>query len=798
MFTCIVFCVPISWAQTFRINEDLLLKHWESQWITCSGHKVSSWGIFADPSLTNYGVFTFRKNYSLSEIPAQCLVHVSADNRYKLLVNGTLVSLGPLRGTVNFWNYETVDIAPYLNKGNNTISALVWNMAKDKPWAQISIMTAFILQADNNVHSYLNTDTSWVVRKENTFSPLHSTGKPCQPTGAGDFVDFRMAQSSDSGWQKPRVLLPGAPKAAYIDSWGWMLVPSPFPQMELKIQKFKAIRQAEGITIGDGNNFLNGKMLSIPSHNKVKLLIDQGELTNAYPFILFSKGKNASITLDYAESLYIPDNKAVPHWNMGKGNRNEIGGKIFASGKMDSLISNGGERQNFTSLWWRTFRYIQLIVETHDEPLEILDFYSTFTGFPFVVKASFESSDPLLTRILDVGWHTARLCAVETFMDCPYYEQLQYVGDSRIQAMVSLYYTGDDRMFKNALNMIDESRKPEGITQCRYPSFHDSYIPTFSLWYIGMLHDYWLYGKDPKFVKGKMAGMRCILDYFFRLEQVDGSLKKIPYWAYTDWVRDWEKSRGVPPVGKDGCSSVLDAQWLWTLQLAAELENKLGYPVLAQDYLKKATLLKQTIKRKYWDEKKGLFADTKEHNSYSQHANSLAILAGLTDAGTGRSVGQKIVDDKSLTQASIYFKYYVNQALCKAGLGNDYLKNLDIWKENLDMGLTTWAETSNVSASRSDCHAWGSSPNIEFFRIVLGIESVSEGFERVKVTPHLSYLENAGCSIPHPKGTISTSYQKKNGRWNILIKLPSGVSGTFVWDGKVHPIKGGPNVFNLK
>ena len=627
LFACIIFCVTISRSETFPVNDDLFSKHWKAQWITFSGYKISSWGIFADPSLTSYGVYTFQKKFSLSKKPEQCYVHVSADNRYKFSVNGSLVSLGPLRGTVNFWNYETVDIAPYLKTGENTISALVWNMAKDKPWAQISIMTAFILQADNDSNSYLNTDISWMVRKENAFFPLPTTGKPYLPTGGGDFVDFRLNQTSDTSWKCPRVLIPGAPKAAFNDSWGWMLVPSPFPQMELKNQKFKTIRKTEGITILDENNFLNGNTLSIPPNKKVKLLIDQGELTNAYPYIQFSKGKNASITLDYAESLYIPNDKSMPYWNMTKGNRNEIDGKIFATGKMDSLISNGGERQSFTSLWWRTFRYIQLTIETHADPLEILDFYSTFTGFPFVAKARFESSEPLLKRILDVGWHTARLCAVETYMDCPYYEQLQYVGDSRIQAMVSLYYTGDDRMFKNALNMIDESRIPEGITQSRYPSFHDSYIPTFSLWYIGMLHDYWLYGNNPKLVKDKMTGMRCVLDYFFKLEQVDGSLKNIPYWAYTDWVKDWEKSHGVSPVGKDGCSSVIDIQWLWTLRLAAELENKLGYPALAQDYLKKATLLKQTIKRKYWDEKKGLFTDTKEHNSYSQHANSLAILA---------------------------------------------------------------------------------------------------------------------------------------------------------------------------
>ena len=88
---------------------------------------------------------------------------------------------------------------------------------------------------------------------------------------------------------------------------------------------------------------------------------------------------------------------------------------------------------------------------------------------------------PELEKILEIGWRTARLCATETYMDCPYYEQLQYIGDARIQAMVSLYNSGDDRLVRNALDLMDHSRMAEGITLSRYPSNSPQQIPTFSL-----------------------------------------------------------------------------------------------------------------------------------------------------------------------------------------------------------------------------------------------------------------------------------------------------------------------------
>ena len=84
----------------------------------------------------------------------------------------------------------------------------------------------------------------------------------------------------------------------------------------------------------------------------------------------------------------------------------------------------------------------------------------------------------------------------------------------------------------------------------------------------------------------------------------------------------------------------------------------------------------------------------------------------------------------------IYFKYYLHQALVKARLSNDYMNWLNTWRENTKMGLTTWAEESNLQATRSDCHAWGASPNIEFFRTVLGvdIDSYAPGLLKLKLS----------------------------------------------------------------
>ena len=139
----------------------------------------------------------------------------------------------------------------------------------------------------------------------------------------------------------------------------------------------------------------------------------------------------------------------------------------------------------------------------------------------------------------------------------------------------------------------------------------------------------------------------------------------------------------------------------------------------------------------------------------------------------------------------------MHQALIKSGFGDNYLSWLDIWRKNIKTGLTTWAEISDLPYSRSDCHAWGASPNIEFFRIVLGIDSYAPGFSKIKIEPHLGDLKNASGEIPHPNGKVAVEYIQDNTAWKIKITLPQKTSGIFVWIGKTYPLKAGENLLRI-
>jgi alpha-L-rhamnosidase len=750
---------------------------WNADWIA----------MLNDPG-SEYGVYYFRKSVDLAAKPATFIVHVSADNRYKLYVNGTLVSLGPARGDYYYWNYETVDLAPYLVAGKNTIGALVWNEAQYRPEAQISVRTGFIIQGNSPAEEILNTNRSWKCTRDAGHMPIPGY---FFAASKGEMVDMNQAVKGDwtaadyddSAWPLANKVSDGELKGM---AWGtdWSLVPSTLPAREMTYQRILKLRSAVGMSVPP--TFPQEKTsLTIPANTIVTLLLDQTFETNAYITLNFSGGKDAGISLGYAESLYEKGSRGTR-----KGNRNDVAGKEFI-GRIDSLIADGGTDRTFTTLNFRTFRYIRLIVKTKDDPLVIDDLYGTFTGYPFKRSSVFNTDNSEIKQILDIGWRTARLNAWETYTDCPYYEQLQYIGDTRIQAMISYYNTSDDRLARNAINEIDHSRLPEGVTRSCFPSKGTQVISTFSLWYICMLHDYWMYRGDNDFIRNKLLGERGILDFFSKYQQPDGSLKDTPYWAFVDWAGNM--AGGIN--GPDGSAAIYDLQLLWAYQWAAEMEAKIGLHDYAVIYSQKAAQLKATIRRKYWVPVKKLYADNILKNSYSQHVNSLAILTGLVSGADMPAVAKELLNDKSLTQCSVYFKYYLNQALVKAGLGNDYMSWLGIYRENIAMGLTTWAEYSDVNTTRSDCHAWGASPNIEFFRTVLGIDSYAPGFKKIKIEPHLGAITKVSGSIPHPDGKVDVSYLLDKDKWHIDIRLPDKTSGIFVWKKKTYLLKAGRNLF---
>ena len=753
-------------------GQSLLRSTWSAKWI----------GVPNTPA-SGYGVYHFRKTFDLESRPERFVVHASGDNRYQLFVNGQRVAWGPARGDLFHWRYETVDITGFLRAGRNIVAAVVWNFGEHAPEAQITMETAFLLQGDTAAERVIDTGTSWKCARDASYSPAVTTSGDVRGyyvAGPGDRIravqhpwGWAALEFDDAAWPAAVVIAPAAGREARDVHTRWMLVPRTIPMMEEKVERPMVARTAQGIEWSGKGTAAAG--------TKATLLLDQTYLTTAYPELTVSGGKGAVVRLRYAEALFTNSRE--------KGNRNQVEGKNFI-GNYDEFTLDGGSHRVFRPLWWRTFRYLQIEIEAKDEPVTIDALRGANVGYPFVRRARFDAGQPELNQILDTGWRTARLCAHETYMDCPYYEQLQYAGDTRIQCLVSLFQSGDARLMRNAIDLLNDSRQSDGCTMSRYPTRLEQYIPGFALWWIGMVHDYFWYVDDLAFVRRMLPGVRSVLAFFEGYQKENGSLASLPWWRYFDWVPEWPN--GDAPQEADGGAALFDLQLLMAYRWAAALEKAHGMSELAGVYTERERQLRETVRTLYWDAGRQLFADTPAKQKFSQHTNTLAVLANVVEGSEARDLMLRILNAPGLAKGEMYFKFYIHQALAKVGEGNRYLDLLDDWRGMLAIGLTTFAEIVDRPghSSRSDCHAWSASPDIEILRTVLGVDSAAPGFTRVLVMPHLGKLNYVDGSVPTPRGPVDVRVESTG---SVSVTTP--VDGTFVWRGTRRDLHAGPNVF---
>lgn len=758
---------------------------WHAQWITA-----------ANAPQRDGVVLHFRKVVELSQVPAHFVVRVSADNRFIFSVNQHEVGRGPALSDLAHWKYESYDLAPMLHPGRNELAATIWNFGALTQLAQISDRTAFVLAAEDAAQRIVDTDETWDVEEDKGVQALatpaevlrsYYVAEPAERIDGAVFDwSWNDASSSHGNWVKAEAIGNAVERGAVLQNNNWELIADSLPPMRMELTAVGHVVRSSGVQAS--GNFPDS-VLEIPAHTKATLLVDQSHLTTAYPEVTVSGGAGSTIRLTYAEALVNDEG--------GKGNRNEIAGKHIV-GIFDEFVPDGSSSRTFMPLGWRTWRYLQLDVSTGEQPVRIDKLQSWFTAYPFEERGKFESDDPSLAKVWEIGWRTARLDAHETYMDTPYWERMQYIGDTRIQALISYTVAGDDRLARQAIQAFNDSRIPDGITRSRYPSSVVQIIPTFSLLWVGMVHDFWFYRGDTDFVRAQLAGTRTVLDWFITKQRKDGLLGQLPWWPFVDWGKDF--GFGVPPQDADGGSSIVTLQYIEALRYGIALESEFGDTVRVQRYREAESRAVQAIRKSCWNESYGLLSDTPAQKHYSQHANILGVWLDVISPGKQKDVLNKIFSTTDpgfaghgpvpqMTAATYYFRFYLARALDHAGMGDKYLSLLKPWRDMVDLGLTTWAE--QPEPTRSDSHAWSAHPNYDFLTIVAGIRPKTPGFASVRLEPHLGTLKHVAAALPIPRGTIEVKYSSRPDGVAAEIDLPANTTGELVWKGKALNLHSG-------
>ena len=218
---------PIAAFPTVRTeapDSGLLTATWETRWARDG-----------ESSPYDFGVYHFRRSFDLAARPETFVINITADNRYRLFVNGTPACWGSARGDLRSWYYETVDIAPLLHAGRNTLAVQVWNGGELKPQAQVSFMSGLLVQGNTEAESAVNTPGEWKVFRNEAIAPT-----PVSYVGFFEQIDgnrypwgWEQPGYDDSSWHAVRAEGEGIPFVHSIyGGYQRALVPRQIPLME--------------------------------------------------------------------------------------------------------------------------------------------------------------------------------------------------------------------------------------------------------------------------------------------------------------------------------------------------------------------------------------------------------------------------------------------------------------------------------------------------------------------------------------------------------------------------------------
>lgn len=763
---------------------------WRAVWIT-----------HPDISGNEYAVVNFRKEFRLETKPSQFIISVSADNKYVLYVNGSRVARGPQLSDIRHWRYETIDISSFLQAGENVIAAEVVNFGPDRFFGQQSYRTAFILNGivatpGSISASVVNTarGAGWkaYVNKAAQGKEVRWRTLPRDIIGgfyANNPTDSLTAASYPWGWEQPGFSTAGWRDAIFCENasafgggFGWILEPRNTPMPVQRQERLDGVVITEGMNAA--GNFLRGEPVTIPANASVRMLIDHKVLTTGYPEFYFDGGKDAVIQIGYAENLFLPN-------SANKANRNEYKGMEFV-GIRDVIVADGGAGRKFSPTWIRTFRFIELKINTGSQPLVIRDFFNMYTTTPIPIRATLKASDPVYEKIFDLCRRTVALCTQDYFLSDAYYETMQYVGDTKVHAPVWQAFSGNDLHTRNALEQFNYSRLWDGnLTSC-YPLRSTFVHPTYSVIWVDMLYDYLLWSGDSAFIRKFVSGIHHTLSMFDALIQENGLAGATRWDYFVDWYIDSQRG-GIAP-GQDGSNSaVVTLHYVHALKSAARLLDYLGEREDADAYRQRAKEIADKVYKICFDPTRKLLAERPDKSYFDQHTNIMGVLTDAIPADQQRAVLERILDDSSLGQATYYYRFYLFEALRKVGAGDLFDKALEPWKDLVRDGLTTTLERmeSENKPTRSECHPWAAGPAYAYYTLVAGISPAEIGFRTIRFKPELGTLKSIEGLYPHPEGDIAFSIRRKGKALVADITLPEGITGTAEINGKSVPLRSG-------
>ena len=419
------------------------------------------------------------------------------------------------------------------------------------------------------------------------------------------------------------------------------------------------------------------------------------------------------------------------------------------------------------------FRYVKLVVPFSENEVRIRNVKVDGIYYPVRYRGSFESSDPQLNRLWEVGAYTVHLCMQDGVWDAPKRDRSRWMGDLDVSGAVINRVFADQFLLEDTMNRLN----PPGLTE------HVNHIPGYSAFWVMGEADYYRTSASRSNLESILPNLRRLLAYM-ETDLDDRKLFANRHHAsvFVDWSLDLD-GKDTPEAYRathfEYYKAFLDGAYL--LREAGDTAAAIHWETIASQMREAAET--------YLKDAQGTFGPRVQ-------SNAMAIYSGLANPEEQRQIAIKIL--RPLAEGilpeqdlSPYYSNYVIYALTKAGDTAGAMRYIHYyWGSMLDQGATSlwegydprWEKTDFHAHLRADdetgyetslAHGWSAGPTAWLMEVVLGISPDAPGYSIASIKPSLAGLEYAKGGLPTPYGLLSVDFRRQGKQLMASIHVPS-------------------------
>lgn len=761
----------------------------------------------------------FRKDFALAAAPRKAPFCITADQHYRLWVNGRYVTRGPARGYQESWPYDEVDLAPYLRAGANWIAVEVYNPGVST-FRYLHRTAAGLLCAGRWGRTLLLSDASWQARRgpaqrETTARLSLQLDFQEHVDAAGDDRAWITSPVPPAGWGNDRKHYCGDGKECVAFSRPpWDAVePRGIPQLaEAELAPAGIVSRAAGVApegwrewqnvawpfVADGraaawtpagdaqerDGWLEVAMPATGPSGWAAATVRVGRFVHASTLIeVEGAAGGEAVDLLYHEGL------------VGlRGELHRPGDACLIALGARLLPAKGRSAHDFFHLLG--FGVITIVVRGALQPLHVRLRLRT-AGYPFTMRGGFASSDPTLDAIHAACRLTQQVCAADAYVDTPWREQAQWWGDARVQAANTFHLDGDARLLARGIRSIAGQPGPSGLTYGHAPTIaYNCILPDFSLTWLLTIRDHWWQTGDTALVREMWPRVRQVLGYFDSPEaRHRGGLLAYDqrFWLFEDWSTLW---KGEVPT-------FLNLWYLHALRELAACCAAARMRAEAADLARRAERHEALVLKRLYDRKRGVWLAGvgAEPGKESVHDQVLGILLGLKPEGHDALVQRFLLpylrgEELPGPVPSAFWAHYVLQAAGDRGHGADCVAFIRRrWQPMLATGTTWEGFDWNESHAGTASHAWTAHPAVHLPRILGGIRQLAPAWARIEIAPQpVAGIDRAEALVPTPRGDVRVRWQRRDGRVHLEASVPRGIAANVCLGGATRRLQAGGRV----